>query len=132
MTRYVFDTNIISFLIDHDPRVRTRMNERVTNEDVILGCPMVWHEVLRGLRARDARQKMARFQALFSGFEWEDYSRRDWDLAATLWAARRVSGRPISDGDLLIAAFTLNRNAILVTDNTKDFSGLNLNLENWR
>jgi len=24
------------------------------------------------------------------------------------------------------------RNAILVTDNTKDFSGLNLNLENWR
>lgn len=132
MTGFVFDTNIISFLIDHDPRVRTRMNERVTNEDVIFGCPMVWHEVLRGLRARDARQKLTRFQALFSGFEWQDYTRRDWDLAATLWAARRISGRPITDGDLLIAAFTLNRNAILVTDNTKDFSGLNLNLENWR
>lgn len=132
MKRYVLDTNIISLLIAPDPVMRDTMKQRVTDDDQILGCPMVWHEVLRGLRAKDARRKLGSFQVVFATFEWEDYTRRDWDLAATLWASRRMSGLPIQDGDLLIAAFTLNRNAILVTDNTKDFSGLNLNLENWR
>jgi predicted nucleic acid-binding protein len=32
----------------------------------------------------------------------------------------------------LIAVFATNRNATLVTDNTKDFDGLGVTLENWR
>jgi len=132
MTNFVFDTNIVSFLVEHNPTVRSYMNQRVTAEDTVLGCPTVWHEVLRGLRAKDAHRKMTYFQTLFATFEWQDYVQQDWDLAATLWASRRASGRPIGDGDLLIATFVINRNAILVTDNTKDFSGLHVNLENWR
>jgi hypothetical protein len=31
----------------------------------------------------------------------------------------------------LIAVFALNRNAILVTSNEKDFAGLGVSLENW-
>lgn len=132
MMRFVLDTNIISFLIDHDARVQTRMTERVSAEDVILGCPMVWYEVLRGLRAKDARRKLAFFRQFYATFEWQNYTHQDWDLAASLWANRRTNGRPIGDGDLLIAVFAINRNAILVTDNTRDFSGLDVSLENWR
>lgn len=33
--------------------------------------------------------------------------------------------------DLLMAVFTYNRNAVLITDNQKDFIGLGVSVENW-
>ena len=132
MTAFVFDTNIVSFLVEHDSTVQSKMNERLQPEDIVFGCPMVWYEILRGLRAKDARRKTGCFRSLFASFEWREFERADWSLAADLWSKRRALGRPISDADLLIAVFAINRNAILVTDNTKDFSGLDVHLENWR
>jgi len=85
----------------------------------------------RGLIAKDAKAQMARVERLYTPFQWQDYDQRDWSLAATLWAQRRAQGRPISDADLLIAVFTINRNAVLATDNEKDFDGLNVTVENW-
>jgi predicted nucleic acid-binding protein len=100
--------------------------------NIVLGCPMVWHEVRRGLLARDAKAQMALFENLFATFQWQDYTRDDWSLAAEWWAQRRAAGQPIADADLLIAVFAHNRNAALVTDNEKDFADLGVNVENWR
>lgn len=66
-----------------------------------------------------------------ASFEWQDYRRDDWALAAELWAQRRALGRPIADADLLIAVFARNRDAVLVTDNEKDFVDLGVKVENW-
>jgi tRNA(fMet)-specific endonuclease VapC len=132
MTRFVLDSNIVSWLTIRVPALVTRMNQRVTGDDAVLGCPMVWYEVRRGLLARDARRKMQHFENLFAQFEWQDYTRDDWALAARLWTQRRSQGKPIADNDLLIAVFAINRNAILVTDNSKDFSTLDVQTENWR
>jgi len=129
---YVLDTNIISFIIGNDPVVKARFDQIRTGDNLILACPTVWYEIRRGLLARNAATKVAYAQRLFSLLKWEDYKFEDWALAAELWVKRRAMGRPISENDLLIATFTINRNAILVTDNTKDFSGLLVNLENWR
>jgi Formyl transferase len=74
---------------------------------------------------------MKHFEALFDSLVWENYSREDWALAAGLWATRRQDGFPIVDADLLIAVFSRNRNAILVTDNEKDFAGLGVPIVNW-
>lgn len=92
---------------------------------------MVWHEIRRGLLAKDAKLQMRLFEILFDQFEWQDYQRDDWTRAAELWVKRRKQGAPISDADLLIAVFALNRNAILVTNNEKDFIGLGVSIENW-
>lgn len=130
--RYVLDTNIISFIIRTDLAVLGRFSQILEGDNLILACPVVWYEIRRGLLAKQASKQMEAFYALFALFRWEDFTFDDWSSAADLWTARRSVGKPIGESDLLIAAFTLNRSAILVTDNTKDFSGLNLNLENWR
>jgi tRNA(fMet)-specific endonuclease VapC len=130
--RYVLDTNIISFIIRTDLAVLGRFSQILEGDNLVLACPVVWYEIRRGLLAKQAAKQMEAFYELFALFRWEDLKFDDWSSAADLWALRRSVGKPIGESDLLIAAFTLNRNAILVTDNTKDFSGLNLNLENWR
>ena len=132
MTIYVLDTNIISLLIRRDRNVQSQYQLRVGHEDTVIGCPMVWHETRRGLLAKDAKAQMRRFQSLFASFEWQNYIRDDWSLAADWWAQRRATGRPIPDADLLIAVFAYNRNAILVSDNEKDFDVLSANIDNWK
>ena len=130
--RYVFDTNIFSWLLAQDQEIISRMSQQVKDEDIILGCPVVWYEVRRGLLAKDAKRQMQRFEALFATFLWQDYQQADWKLAAELWTARRTQGIPINDADLLIAVFARNRNATLISDNGKDFADLNVTLENWK
>jgi predicted nucleic acid-binding protein len=132
MTEYVFDTNIMSWIIGLDESVIQRMNETVKPADSILLCPVVWYEVRRGLLAKDARNQINRADIIFSTFMWQDYTQNDWAVAAVLWTHRRQLGLPISDADLLIAVFARNRNAVLVTDNEKDFAQLGVTVENWK
>jgi tRNA(fMet)-specific endonuclease VapC len=132
MTTYVFDTNIVSLIVRQDMDVLQKMQTTITPTDTILGCPVVWYEVRRGLFVRDAKSQMTRFEQLFNIFLWQDYNRQDWELAAQLWAKRRTSGQPVGDADLLIGIFAFNRNAVLVTDNEKDFVDLSVSTVNWK
>ncbi|MCQ3932243.1 MAG: hypothetical protein DPW16_17475 [Chloroflexi bacterium] len=132
MRVYVLDTNIVSLILRRDPNVTIRFQEALRANATIIGCAMVWYEVRRGLLAKDAKKQMQMFETMFADFTWEDYTLQDWTLATDLWAKRRRLGKPIEDADLLIGAFTLNRNAILITDNEKDFVDLGLTIENWQ
>ncbi len=131
MTNYVLDTNIVSLILRRNASVDERFNQVLTPNNLILGCPTVWYELRRGLLAKDAKAQMKRFEALYATFEWQDYASADWHLAANLWLGRRTLGIPIGDADLLIGVFARNRNAVLVTDNEKDFVNLDIVLANW-
>lgn len=131
MSNYLLDTNIISRIVREDPQITRRFEHLLTGEHLFWGCPLVYFEVKRGLIARDAHAQLKRFEDLHSVFYWSDYHRDDWQLASEIWAKRRLVGRPISDADLLIAVYATNRSAILVTNNTKDFVDLNVQLEDW-
>jgi predicted nucleic acid-binding protein len=131
MTAYVLDTNIVSALLRNDAKVNFRLRVVVEREDLIVECPMVWREVLRGLLIKNAFKQRQAFEKLFATFTWQDYSRDDWSLAVELWAQRRAMGLPIADADLLMAAFARNRDAVLVTNNEKDFYRLGVTLQNW-
>jgi tRNA(fMet)-specific endonuclease VapC len=109
----------------------TELNIIATPDNLIIGCPMVWYEVRRGLIAKGATVQMQYFQNLFATFVWQDYTRNNWEQAARLWVHRRAKGLSIGDADLLIGVFALNRDAILVTNNEKDFVELGVNTENW-
>jgi tRNA(fMet)-specific endonuclease VapC len=131
MTTYVLDTNIISLILRNNQGVQARFNQILVPQNSILGCPVVWYETRRGLIARDARRQLPAFDQVFSTFTWDNYTRQDWALASDLWALRRNKGLPVGDADLLIAVFARNREAILVTDNEKDFIDLGVTIENW-
>jgi predicted nucleic acid-binding protein len=86
MASYVLDTNIVSLILRGDTQVRENFEKIVNPDNIILGCPVVWYELRRGLVAKDARRQVRRFEALFATFQWQNLTFRDWSLAATLWA----------------------------------------------
>jgi predicted nucleic acid-binding protein len=92
MSIYVLDTNIVSALLSRNPIVTARLDATATPQNTFLACPMVWHEIQRGLLAKGAKIQMRLFEILFDQFVWQDYKREDWSQAATLWVKRRKQG----------------------------------------
>jgi tRNA(fMet)-specific endonuclease VapC len=132
MSIYLLDTNIISAILRRVPLVQNRLRDSVPAHDQIWLSAVVYYESKRGLLKRDAKNQMESLELLTTRFEWCDVIQDDWERAAHMWASRFKIGRPIEDADLLIAAQAKRLNAILVTDNAKDFDGLNVSIENWR
>lgn len=130
--RYVLDTNILSGLLRSEPQLISRIDQAAAAQAEFLLCPLVFYEVLRGLLHRDAKKQMDLFFDYIKGFTREDFNQTDWQVAAQLWAGLRRMGWQISDADLLIAAYAMERQAVIVTDNQKDFEILDVTVENWR
>ena len=62
----------------------------------------------------------------------EPLEKHMWDLAASLYANLRKKGISIGDADLLIAAFTLENEYILVTNNVRHFENIvGIRYVNW-
>lgn len=110
----------------------THVKTYLTSEHQFIACPIVWYETKRGLLYKDAKKQLKQFERLFSEFEWSDFSTEDWNLSAQLWRDRHKAGRPMKDDhDLFIAAFTRNRNAVLVTNNAKDYELMGVTVVDW-
>ncbi len=132
MTTYLLDTNILSAVIRKEARADQRFRQAVDDDDVLLLSVVVFYEIRRGLLRRDAKKQMVTLEHLASQLAWCDVIQEDWEQAAWMWVERAKSGRPIADADVLIAAQAKRLEAILVTDNEKDFDGLGITVENWR
>lgn len=131
MRSYVFDTNIVSYIIRNEGWIQPYLRTIYLPTNTFIACPVVHYEVQRGLLVRDARSQMMRFERLFARFSWQEYIREDWQLAADLWQHHQAIGKPIADADLLIAVFTIRQQATLVTSNHKDFVATGVKLEVW-
>lgn len=129
---YLLDTNIISLLLRRHATVIQRTEAALVANATIILSPIVYYEVKRGLLKRDAKKQTDFFEQLMSKFAWQDFEPNDWEEAARLWASRMSKGAPITDADVLIAAQAKRLDAILVTDNTKDFADLGVKTENWK
>ena len=94
--------------------------------------PMVFYEIKRGLLALNATRKMQEFEELFDVLGIREISYSVLDRATHIYAFLRKIGRIVSDADIIIAAFCLVHDCILVTNNTKDFASIEgLSLEDW-
>jgi hypothetical protein len=81
MTHYVIDANILADCINKplSPSL-LRIRLAMRSGHFIYGCPVVWFEVQRGLKAKGAIKKMDRFERLFKTFIWQDYELKDGHL----------------------------------------------------
>lgn len=131
MTTYVRDTNILTALVKNQQQAMRQFQDANNSTNYFLLCPLVWYESRRGLQWKEATRQLQRLQTIVAAFDWQDYTRDDWTLAATWWARLRRNGLQITDADLMIAVYAHRRNATLVTDNTKDFSQLDVTTANW-
>jgi len=130
MKQYVLDTNIVSYCLKGLFDLEKKIVSVLDNGDTIILSPVTMYEILRGLYAVKATRRLALFTTLTRHFEEKDIVRDDWVKAAELYAENL--SRPMSESDLLQAAFCMRSGYTLVTHNTKHFQHLrNLQVEDW-
>jgi predicted nucleic acid-binding protein len=133
MSVYALDSNIVSFYLRGNITVIENIEKAIGEDHSIVITPIAYYEVKRGLLLIDAVKQIKKFEDfcnLFQVGKLGDYLLED---AITIYVQERKEKRNIEDADILIAAFCLYNNYILVTDNTKHFTNIKgLNTVNWR
>lgn len=133
MTRYLLDTNIISNAIKPQPSKSLFSWMAVQRDDELFIASLTIAEIRRGILEKPAGRKREALdswfagpegpQALFAGriLSFDDRAGLIW---ARLMAEGKVAGRPRSGFDMIVAAIANANSCVVVTDNEKDFAGL--------
>jgi tRNA(fMet)-specific endonuclease VapC len=129
------DTNVvIAVLNNRTSQVRTRMEAAIGRGDTLAVSSIVLFELRYGA-AKSARperntQRIADFLA--GPIEVLPFEPADADEAGEIRATLERAGTPIGPYDILLAAQTRRRDALLVTANTREFARVpRLKLEDW-
>lgn len=135
MTRYLLDTNIISNVIKPEPsRTLLRWLEAQKDDDLYIASLTV-AEIQRGILEKLPNRKRAALDAWFIGPEGPQilfagrilpFDERAGLLWARLMADGKAAGQPRNGLDMIIASVANANNCIVVTDNERDFSGLEI------
>jgi len=135
VTRYLLDTNIISNVVKPQPSESLLAWMSTQRDEDLFIASLTLAEILRGVlekprgRKRDALDTWFSGpegpQALFAGriLSFDDKAAPIW---ARLMAEGTAAGRPRSGLDMIIAAVAVANQCVVVTDNEKDFAGLQI------
>ena len=132
--RYIPDTNIWIYLLRKQENIRQALERALREDDTqIVVPPVVYFELLRGLEKRKDSESITFFKKMLDQKQcrYMECTRAIWDLAIQLWVKACTENKARQDADILIAAFAKDLNALLVTENTKDFSHLGIELTSW-
>jgi tRNA(fMet)-specific endonuclease VapC len=128
---YVLDTNILIYFFKGLGNVPQRLLSVSPKE---IGVPAVViyeleYGVARSSSPRKRQQQLAQLCALVHVLP---FGRAEAKLTADIRTQLQKKGTPIGPYDLLIAGTALSNNAVLVTNNIKEFSRVpKLRIENW-
>lgn len=133
MTRYLLDTNIISNVVKPTPSASLLGWLAEQRDDALFIASLTVAEIRRGVLEKPAGRKREALDAWFAGPEgpqalfagrilpFDDRAGLIW---ARLMADGKIAGRPRSGLDMIVAAVADANNCVVVTDNEKDFAGL--------
>jgi predicted nucleic acid-binding protein len=135
VTRYLLDTNILSNATKAipSPALIDWLSDQI--DDNLFISPLTIAEIQRGILEKPAGKNRKQLEEWFVGPEGPIalFTGRTLPFdqeAALIWAdlmsQGTTSGRPRSALDMIIAATAMANNCIIVTDNEKDFAGLNI------
>ena len=135
MTRYLLDTNIISNIVKPQPSESLLAWMSTQRDEDLFIASLTVAEICRGIlekprgKKRDALDKWFSGpegpQALFAGriLSFDDKAGLIW---AELMAKGKAAGKPRSGLDMIIAAVAGANECVVVTDNERDFVGLQI------
>jgi predicted nucleic acid-binding protein len=132
--RYVVDTNIWIEFLRKNPKVRTRLREKLAQRDPINEIciiPVVYYELLRGLEKRRDQGNINFIKTYWTTLSYYEATKQIWDEAIRLWVMTIRQNAMPGDRDLLIAAFAIQLSATVVSRNVRHFSVFGLSIENW-
>lgn len=131
--RYLLDTNIISNVVRPSPSESLMAWMAEQNDEELFISSLTVAEIWRGVLEKPAGRRRDRLEAWFSGPEGPQalFAGRVLPFnepAALIWARLmadgRAMGQPRSALDTIIAAVAGANGCIVVTDNEKDFPGV--------
>ena len=128
---FLLDTNILIAMSKQRPGLADRL-EGIPADAVLLSSVVV-AEIEYGIAKRRRRQHNRRvFDAVVSGFRVLPFDAAVARLYGPIRAELEKRGRLIGPYDLMIAAHAKSVDAVLVTDNTREFAGVDgLKTANW-
>ena len=133
--RYLLDTNILSNITKPEPSVSllTWMAEQADTDLFIASLTVA--EIHRGILEKPLGNKRATLEKWFAGTEGPQslFAGRVLpfdEKAALIWgelmAQGKAAGRPRSALDMIVAAVAQSNGCIVVTDNERDFHGIEI------
>lgn len=131
MTLYMLDTNIVSDLLRNpDGRAVKRIAD--VGPDAICVSIITAAELRYGCARKGSAKLLAHVEAILESVQVLAFDVPADAEYGGIRAELEAAGKPIGPNDLLIAAHAYAAGAILVTDNTGEFSRVRgLRVENW-
>ena len=128
--KYFLDTNIISYILNGNEKVKNRIEEILLNNDIISIPVFSYYEIKRGLLSVGASAKIERFNNFVRICELVDINISTFDIAAQIYAQLKQKGNLIEDADLFIGVSALENNAVLITNDANHLQRIpNLKIE---
>jgi len=133
--RYLLDTNIISNIMKVSPSGKLLAWMKEQNDDDLYISSLTVAEIRRGIFEKPAGKRRNQLEAWFSGSEGPQalFAGRVLsfdEVAAPIWARLMADGKakeqPRSALDTIIAAVAEANGCIVVSDNEKDFAGIEM------
>ena len=133
MTRYLLDTNIISNVVKPRPSDALLSWMSIQRDEDLFITSLTVAEIRRGILEKPRGKKRDLLDLWFSGPEgpqalfagrilpFDDKAALVW---ARLMAQGKTAGKPRSGLDTIIAAVAVANDCVVVTDNEKDFAGI--------
>jgi len=129
---YMLDTNICIYVLkNHSDKLRRKF-KAIKN---ICISSVTYGELCFGIENGDNAKREARWEQLdlftqrLTIDPWDEDAARHY---GTIRALLKKQGTPIGNNDLLIASHARSLNAVLVTNNIREFKRVpDLSLENW-
>ena len=129
---YLLDTNICIYIINNNPKQVVEHIKRLKPHQVKLSSISLAEMEYGVSKSRDRernRQALIHFASAFDIIEFND---DDAEVYGLIRADLEKRGQIIGPYDMQIAAQSISRDLILVTNNTSEFSRIShIKLENW-
>ena len=129
---YLLDTNAFSFLLRDRGGELFERYLRYEEEGTVALSSIVYGEILYRIRKKGSMKLEKKVQALLDLMEVLPYDRKAAECYGEIRTALSRQGTPIGANDLLIGAHALSLNAVLITNNIREFRRIEgLKLEDW-
>ena len=129
---YILDTNIISYIIKNKDFSLIDKFETISKDHTIGVSSITVAELYYGVRKRGSGKLEALVNEFLLPLERYSFDENAAFEYGNIRADLELKGNTIGPNDLLIAAHTKSLNAVLITNNLKEFQRVeNLSLGNW-
>ena len=129
---YALDTNTVTFILKEDAEVKHNADIALDKGHSLILPQIVDYEVQRGLLAKRMNKKLEEYLFFRQIVSIGVINEEVWQEAARIFALLYQKGKPIGDGDILVAAFCLVNNCILVTNDTHFNRVRGIQITNWK